>query len=154
MTESKKQYVEVRMLRSDKQFIEKFEGDTFASKFHIAISGSEMHKSIPATDGAVVTLSVHSSEFSNLAECAVMDLQNDRCLRHAPRKKYPIDPETCEACQFKGMHYPPDLNGLTPRELGQIERQQGIVQDQKAIQKMKLDAEKERSDRMPARVIY
>jgi len=118
-----------------------------------SLSVAESTVSSPA--GKLLSPDGSGENFSeHLARCQMMDSLKIRCLRNAPIKTYQIDKGICEACQFKGLHYPPDLNGLTPREVTKIERQLDITQRRKEIAELELDKERERTERAPVRVLY
>lgn len=88
----------------------------------------------------------------NLDPCKMMDSVNLRCLRASPNRIFKIDHEICEACQFRGLHYPPDLNGLTPNEENKITRELEITKERREIAELKLETERAKGEREPERI--
>jgi hypothetical protein len=150
---------------SDRDEFAKLPGTSQADKFHnllIAKGAAQVPTSLSESEAkahfpSIKLLSPGDSGENwrtKVAACQKMDFPQLRCLRNAPMKTYKIDKEICEACQFSGNHYPPDLNGKTPSQLVKEGRISEVMKARKEIAEMELEKEKERTDRAPVRVLY
>lgn len=151
---------------SDKEELNKYPGSTQGEKLHnllIAKGVAQVPPSLSVADSPchsdkspprLLSLDGPGENFEHLDPCEKMDIPNVRCLRNFPIKTYKIDKRGCEACQFSGLHYPPDLNGLTPREVNKIEREIELSKRRKEIAELELEKERERTERQPVRVLY
>jgi hypothetical protein len=158
-------YATIRVLASDREELENRPGNSFVDKFHNVLSprvpgqGSEINPSRAAPITSPVITPEKSekeprleSEFSKLEECHVMDQKHNRCLRQSPQRIFALSFESCESCQFRGLHYPTDMGGVTPREQNKIGRSLEVLDRRTDVARMHLEAEKERTDRMPVKI--
>lgn len=142
---------------SEKLEFDKLPGATQNEKLHNLLIAKGPAVPVQAQNGSdekLLSQDGPRENFSGLDACEKMDIPNVRCLRNFPIKTYKIDKRGCEACQFSGLHYPPDLNGLTPREVNKIERDIELSKRRKEVAELELEKERERTDRAPVRVIY
>lgn len=161
--------VQVKIQQSDKQLIDAQKGGSLNEKLHALLSARETGAGSP--DSCVRAVSIRpqtfppvkeaadifpglETDFGKLDPCEMRDLQKTRCLRSAPNRTFEIDKEMCESCQFRGLNYPPDLGGVTPKEHNKIGRQLEMLERRRDIEQMKLEQEKEKTDRLPAKVYY
>jgi hypothetical protein len=162
--------IAARILRSDKDLIDQLPGDSFQDKLHDALSRgnpggdsatpllescSNLHSLGKVSSiNAEIAPGPQSDSFQGLEDCRVRDSDHNRCLRHSPKKTYRIDFPICQSCQFRGLHYPERLQGITPRENAKVNRKLEILERREAIEQMKLEQEIEKTSRKPTQVLY